>query len=439
MPARGPPPTREPRASSSHSLCTDSNFKKAMASLLVRPQSAPALRARAQRVYRAGLQKCTYSGPTVVLQRRETQEEVVQRMHLERARQNDRHHRMRWSLLRAFFKACESHFMPKLTKRLVPLGYSRIKEEETRNATTAPLMDEISELFLLDVVDRRLLKAVGYNKGRTRRAISTVRATIRVGNLDLTHADVRRGRPHLATGAPLRLAPPCAPHVIKRDKFMLVIQRRGLNFPASMATQFWDMMARGDTLDFTRLLCSLRLLINTNPNPRAVGSGAGRAAESIETKLDGLFEIYERHCGKIDKLEQVFTIAAKSWEERKAIHDLLEKRFFPALTDIMHERDKFSGQLLTHDLLPSLTLTQEVFNEGLRRCPDLVNEFTAQLIHPAIQENRIKRVEGATLKTKHAETLCDDDLIIDASGVVRPKGACRNSLINWSNKKAAPL
>ena len=154
---------------------------------------------------------------------------------------------------------------------------------------------------------------------------------------------------------------------------------------------------------------------------------------------NGLFEIYERHCGKIDKLEQVFTIAAKSWEERKAIHDLLEKRFFPALTDIMHERDKFSGQLLTHDLLPSLTLTQEVFNEGLRRCPDLVNEFTAQLTHPAIQENRIKRVEGVTLKTKHAETLCDDDLIIDASGVVRPKGACRNSLINWSNKKAAPL
>ena len=98
-------------------------------------------------------------------------------MHLERARQNDRHHRMRWSLLRAFFKACESHFMPKLTKRLVPLGYSRIKEEETRNATTAPLMDEISELFLLDVVDRRLLKAAGYNKGRTRRAISTVRVT----------------------------------------------------------------------------------------------------------------------------------------------------------------------------------------------------------------------------------------------------------------------
>ena len=92
--------------------------------------------------------------------------------------------------------------------------------------------------------------------------------------------------------------------------------------------------------------------------------------------------------------QQVFGIAAKSWEEQKAIRNILYQRFFPILAAIMHERNKFSGKLVTQEALPRLTLTEEVFNEGLRRCPDLVDELIAQLNHPAIRENGVRRLEA---------------------------------------------
>lgn len=297
-------------------------------------------------------QKCDYSGQTVLIRYKETREEVVQRMHLERVRENDRQHHIRWVLLRAFLKACESHFMPMLRKRIVPIKFS-LAAEPKQSTTQALLIDEIGELFLGDGIDMRLLI-----EGQTRCVIGTL------------HAD---------TNHQPRLTPPSTPRVLHREKFMLVIQKHGINFPISMAAQFWDMIGQGNVLDVTRLLCSLRILIDANINP------GSRASESIETKLDGLFEIYKKHCGKVDKLEEVFTVAAKSWEERKAIQDLLEKRFFPAITAIMHEQDQFSGKLPTSDPLPGLVLTQNVFNEGLRRCPDLVAEFITQLSHPTIQ------------------------------------------------------
>ena len=239
-------------------------------------------------------------------------------------------------------------------------------------------------------------------KGNTKHTILAVRATIQESDsarYDRQHADSKQpsGRKAASPGnvksqnriaLKLRLDSPPAPRVLRRDKFMLVIQKHALNFPMSMATQFWDVVGRGNVLDVTRFLCSLRLLVNCNTDP-CVSELGSRATESIETKLDGLFKIYEKHCGKVDKLEQVFTIAAKSWEERKAIHDLLEKRFFPAITAIMHERDQFSGSFLTSDALPGIILTQEIFNDALRRCPDLVAEFLTQLNHPTIRNGDV--------------------------------------------------
>jgi len=269
--------------------------------------------------------------------------------------------------------------MPNLSRRDTPLGFSymeggeRGRESRRTKTIVTPLIDQISDLLLADVVDQRV---VSIGRGRSRGQAQRISSPIFAMNSNDTQ--------------PV-LTPPPVPRAIKRDKFMLVIQRHGLNFPASMATQFWDMMAQGDVLDLTRLLCSLRLLINATAGADLCVAkfDSKRRVESIETKLEGLFEIYEKHCGKIDKLERIFAIAAKSWEEQKAIRDILDQRFSLILTAIIHERDKFSSKIVTREALPRLTLTEEVFNEGLRRCPDLVDEFIAQLNHPAIREKGV--------------------------------------------------
>ena len=346
LPAQGPPVSGRKGASQAPSL-------------LMRPRSAPARQSHAQGVYSGGSQQCIYNGATVFLQRQETRQEVVQRMHLERAKENDRRHHLRWSLLHAFLKACESHFMPNLSRRDTPLGFSymeggeRGREGRRTKTIVTPLIDQIGDLLLADVVDQRV---VSIGRGRSRGQAQRISSPIFAMNSNDTQ--------------PV-LTPPPVPRAIKRDKFMLVIQRHGLNFPASMATQFWDMMAQGDVLDLTVLLCSLRLLINATAGADLCVAkfDSKRRVESIETKLEGLFEIYEKHCGKIDKLERIFAIAAKSWEEQKAIRDILDQRFSLILTAIIHERDKFSSNIVTREALPRLTLTEEVFNDARGQYP----------------------------------------------------------------------
>lgn len=352
--------------------------------LFMRPQSSLTLRSRGDS------QKCSYSGPTIMIKHNETREEVVQRMHLERARENERQHYVRWVLLRAFLKACESHLMPSRSKHIMPVEVFPTAEQK-QNATRAILIDDIYELFLGDDINTTILKR------KTKRTIFAICATTG-GSKSMQDGQRRvigKARPgdrHQHKGNSFdnananhpnspksELTSPSAPRVLHRDRFMLVIQKQGLNFPTSMATQFWNMIGRGNVLDVTRLLCSLRILINANIDP------GGYTPESIETKLDGLFKIYEKHCGKVEKLEQVFTVASKTWDERKTIHDLLEKRFFFAITAIMHERDQLSGKVLTSDSLSGVVLTQNDFNEGLRRCPDLVAEFVSQINHPIIR------------------------------------------------------
>ena len=98
---------------------------------------------------------------------------------------------------------------------------------------------EIADLFLSNVIDDKLLSTLQHKTTKVRRALSTVRASVRAGT-GSARADDRRRSTRVAFGAPskhpgLRFAKASAPRVLRRDKFMLVIQKHGLNFPASMA------------------------------------------------------------------------------------------------------------------------------------------------------------------------------------------------------------
>ena len=199
--------------------------------------------------------------------------------------------------------------------------------------------------------------------------------------------------------------------------------------------------------------------------------------------MDGIFEIFERHSGRIDRLDQIFSVAAKSWEERKTISNLLDHQFFPAVRGpsrevesgkiavsavdfgaqvaaIAHERDGFGDAVRAEDL-PGLTLTRDVFDEALDRCPELLDEFVAQCSHEAITKHAITHDMGADPARRTARRPRsppkqqpgspgsgdeeDDDMgrvelpadqLIDVHGHIRPRGKCRNSLINWSNRPA---
>ena len=121
------------------------------------------------------------------------------------------------------------------------------------------------------------------------------------------------------------------------------------------------------------------------------------------------------------------------------------------MQDITHERDGF-GAAVKAEHLPGLTLTRDVFDEALDRCPGLLDEFVSQANHCAIERNVVTHDMGrqpsgnSPKKTRRAASpLPDDDddpwnvrlpddQLVDCHGHIRPKGQCRNSLINWSNR-----
>ena len=276
----------------------------------------------------------------MILERKETRDEVVQRMHLARARENDRLHHVRWSVMRAFLRACESHFLPKLAqpKVVVRLGFSEVRYAGD-GPSSAPLLDHVAELLLeplvgggrLTVATRRRTATKIRASVRARRGSTGVgdagwatRATIQ-RKFGTARADETASGERFEAGAPRLRSPPKdgRPKVVSKDRFNAACRKHSLNFPPSMADQFFETWSEKNGVDLTRLLCALRLLIDA--------SGMESGVEAVESKLDGLFEIFERHSGRVDRLEQVFAVASKSWEERKAIHDLLDHQFFPAV------------------------------------------------------------------------------------------------------------
>ena len=99
--------------------------------VLTRPASAPA--ARRPLTNTEGSHIYRQSGKNLILERNETRDEVIRRVHLQRFRQDGRRAQLKWSALKAFLRACELHFLS--SRAAVDAG------------AEAPLLTRVAGLF----------------------------------------------------------------------------------------------------------------------------------------------------------------------------------------------------------------------------------------------------------------------------------------------------